>query len=556
MKKFRFILALVLVLTMVLSTPLMVVAKEWDASTSDDVANAFATDTDKDVVINMKNDINMDATLIANEGQNYTINGNGNTIADVEIYGAGDVTIEADVTGEDNYAALAVGDEANVTVNGDVIGQDGDPGEVDTTDPEDFSDGGVGVIATGEAEVTVNGDVTGGDAYGTYGWAGDGIEAMDQAKVTVNGDVTGGSVTADPDVEAYYNEYDESYSVSQGGNGVDAYDDASVTVNGNVTGGSTNGDLGNGGVGVNAYNYVSYEEEEDVSASVTVTGDVTGGNATNGNGGIGVEAHETASVNVGGDVTGGDATTGEAGAGIYTTNDTTITVGGDVTGGTATEGGESGNGIVAEYYGMYWEDNDLGVEQGTVTVEGTVSGGDGAAAIFFAAPEELAEMMEEIGKVNLEAALNKAPADLTMEDIFALSLAVEAMQENGDLTEEEVERYVAEMESVNSSEEEMALIQKIVKAEMNQKIDLLAEFVDNIGMDYSLITVGSVSEKNGPAYDSTIGQEFAKAMAEKHVTQTAVTPATGDGFNPMMVLAAALVSLMGVCALVVKKKAA
>ena len=109
------------------------------------------------------------------------------------------------------FKVLAVGDEAHVTVNGDVIGQDGDPGEVDTTDPEDFSDGGVGVIATGEAEVTVNGDVTGGDAYGTYGWAGDGIEAMDQAKVTVNGDVTGGSVTADPDVEAYYNEYDEGF---------------------------------------------------------------------------------------------------------------------------------------------------------------------------------------------------------------------------------------------------------------------------------------------------------------------------------------------------------
>lgn len=555
MKKFRFILALVLVLTMVLSTPLMVVAKEWDASTSDDVANAFATDTDKDVVINMKKDINMDATLIANEGQNYTINGNGNTIADVEIYGAGDVTIEADVTGEDNYAALTVGDQVNVTVNGDVTGKDGDPDEVDTTDPEDFSDGGVGVVASGEAEVTVNGDVTGGDAYGTYGWAGGGIEAMDQAKVTVNGDVTGGSVTADPDVEAYYDEEADYYSASQGGDGVIASFDASVTVEGNVTGGSTNGDQGSGGDAVAVYDSYYYEEEENVSASVTVGGDVTGGDATNGQAGDAVVAYEMAVVDVAGDVTGGDATTGDAGAGIYTTNTAQVTVDGDVTGGTATDGGESAPGIVADG-GMYWEDNEQGIEQGTVTVEGTVSGGEGAAAIFFVAPEELAEMMEEIGKVNLEAALNKAPADLTMEDIIALSLAVEAMQENGDLTEEEVERYVAEMENINSQEEEMDLIQKIVKAEMSQDIDLQAAFLDSFGMDYSLITVGSVSEKNGPAYDSTIGQEFAKAMAEKYVTQTAVTPATGDGFNPMMVLAVALVSLMGVCALVVKKKAA
>lgn len=553
MKKFRFILALVLVLTMVLSTPLMVMAKEWNASTSDDVVNAFVTDTDKEVIINMKNDIDMDSTLTANEGQNYTINGNGNTISDVEIFGAGDVTIDADVTGDDGYAALVVGDQANVTVNGDVTGKDGDPDVVDTDDPLSCSDGRVGVAAMGEAEVTVNGDVTGGDAYGTFGWAGTGVEAMDQASVTVNGDVTGGSVTADPDVEAYYDEEGDYYSTSQGGDGVIASFDASVTVEGNVTGGSTNGDQGYGGDAVAVYDSYYYEEEENVSASVTVGGDVTGGDATNGQAGDAVVAYEMAVVDVAGDVTGGNATTGDAGAGIHTTNTAQVTVDGDVTGGTATDGGESAPGIIADG-GMYWEDNEQGIEQGTVTVEGTVSGGEGAASIFFFTPKETEEYMEEIGNVDLEDVLEKAPADFSETEIMALSAAIQAMEENGDLTEEELKKYQDEVDSIDSMEEEIALVQKIIKAEMSQDIDLQAAFLDLFGMNYSQITVGSVSEKNGVAFGSSIGEEYAKKMAAKYVTQTAVTPATGDSFNPMMVLAVALVSLMGTCALVFKKK--
>ena len=138
MKKFRFILALVLVLTMVLSTPLMALAKSWDVTDSAGVENAFATDTDDEVIINMQNDIVMENSVVANEGQNYTINGNGNTISNVYIGGAGSVEVNADVTNEDNYAAMEVSGDASVTVNGDVDG---------------------GLVAYNSTNVTVNGDV-------------------------------------------------------------------------------------------------------------------------------------------------------------------------------------------------------------------------------------------------------------------------------------------------------------------------------------------------------------------------------------------------------------
>ena len=52
--------------------PISVIAAEWDAYTSDDVSNAFATDTDEQVTINLKDNIAMDTGLTANEGQSYT----------------------------------------------------------------------------------------------------------------------------------------------------------------------------------------------------------------------------------------------------------------------------------------------------------------------------------------------------------------------------------------------------------------------------------------------------------------------------------------------------
>lgn len=514
MKKFRFILALVLVLTMVLSTPLMALAKSWDVTDSAGVENAFATDTDDEVIINMQNDIVMENSVVANEGQNYTINGNGNTIADVMIGGEGSVEINADVTSEVNSAAMEVYDAASVTVNGDVTGKSGNPDDVDYSDPMAYSDGDAGVYAYDQAEITINGDVSGGNGYGTYGYAGDGVYAGDEAKVTVNG---------------------------------------------NVTGGSTNSDMGNGGYGVYADGdsyYDEYGEFVSVIPSVTVGGDVTGGNATNGTAGDGVIADDLAKVEVDGSVTGGDATSGLAGAGIYTTNDSIITVGGDVTGGTATDDGESGNGIYADFNGYYWEGNEEGIEQGTVTVKGTVSGGEGAASIYFNAPESLAELVKEMEDLDLDAILEKDPEELTDDDYVALELALMALISNGDLTEEELEAYGEEAGNINSIEEYMAFTQKVINAEKTQEIDLMDAFGE-IGLEYSLITVGSVSKENGPAYGSNAGEQFAQKMGEKNVVETNVeTPNTGDSFNPMLVLAVALVSLMGTAALVFKKKAA
>ena len=559
MKKFRFILALVLVLTMVLSTPLMALAKSWDVTDSAGVENAFATDTDDEVIINMQNDIVMENSVVANEGQNYTINGNGNTIADVMIGGEGSVEINADVTSEVNWAAMGVYDAASVTVNGDVTGKSGNPDDVDYSDPMAYSDGDAGVYAYDQAEITINGDVSGGNGYGTYGYAGDGVYAEDEAKVTVNGNVTGGSVTADPEVEPYYNEEYDYYNNAHAGDGVEVNGEATVIVTGDVTGGSTNGDMGNGGYGVYAdggSHYDEYGEFVSEIPSVTVGGDVTGGNATNGTAGDGVIADDLAKVEVDGSVTGGDATSGLAGAGIYTTNDSIITVGGDVTGGTATDGGESGNGIYADCNGYYWEGNEEGIEQGSVTVKGTVSGGEGAASIYFNAPESLAELVKEMEDLDLDAILEKDPEELTEDDYVALELALMALISNGDLTEEELEAYGEEADNINSFEEYIAFTQKVINAEKTQEIDLMDGFGE-IGPEYSLITVGSVSKENGPAYGSNAGEKYAQAVADIYVEEVGIaTPNTGDGFNPMLVLAVALVSLMGTAALVFKKKAA
>ena len=525
MKKFRFILALVLVLTMVLSTPLMALAKSWDVTDSAGVENAFATDTDDEVIINMQNDIVMENSVVANEGQNYTINGNGNTIADVMIGGEGSVEINADVTSEVNSVAMEVYDAASVTVNGDVTGKSGNPDDVDYSDPRAYSDGDAGVYAYDQAEITVNGDVTGGNGYGTYGYAGDGVYAEDEAKVTVNG---------------------------------------------NVTGGSTNGDMGNGGYGVyadGASDYDGYGEFVSVIPSVTVGGDVTGGNATNGTAGDGVFADDLAKVEVDGSVTGGDATSGQAGAGIYTTNDSIITVGGDVTGGTATDDGESGNGIYADFNGYYWEGNEEGIEQGSVTVKGTVSGGEGAASIFFPVYEEdveyIQDVMEEVENLdfeaNLEAALEKDPADYTEddEDLMYLEMALEIMMRNGDLTPEEVNAFFEGTSSLESVEEIVAFAQEFIKEQMTGEMDPMKLALSNTGYTYSNITVGAVSKENGPAYGSNAGEKYAQAVADIYVEEVGIaTPNTGDSFNPMLVLAVALVSLMGTAALVFKKKAA
>lgn len=294
MKKIRFVLTMVLVLALLAAAPLSALAATWEAETSADVANAFITDTDVQVTINMKNDITLEQILYGNAGQNYTINGNGNTIADVKIGGEGAVQINADVTNDENpYAALEVYDsaqvtvngdvstqdaengnaassvvyasgEAQVTVNGDVIGGDGCLTEEQMQDPSNYGDGSDGVEAAGNAQITVNGDVTGGDSMGNFGYGGDGVAAYDQAQVTVTGDVTGGNVTGNPNAEAYS---------SRGGHGVGMEPAASVTVEGDVTAGNTDAPGGTGGNGI----YVDTYYSPDTPGSVKVGGTVTAG---------------------------------------------------------------------------------------------------------------------------------------------------------------------------------------------------------------------------------------------------------------------------------------
>ena len=144
MKRFRVTIAMLLAVLLIAGMPVSVVAKEWNAKNSDDVENAFATDTDAEVVINLENDIKMDRNTVldAKENQKYTINGNGNTIADVNLQGSGDVVIEADVESNRNVNALYTDGEVTVTVNGSITSSNG------------------GVAANGDSSVTVTGDVT------------------------------------------------------------------------------------------------------------------------------------------------------------------------------------------------------------------------------------------------------------------------------------------------------------------------------------------------------------------------------------------------------------
>lgn len=269
----------------------------------------------------------------ARESSNVTVNGNIAGESDgVRAFDESTVTVTGDVTGKEDQG-IEAGDKANVTVTGnvsagdggveaedqstvkvdgnvtggvvasndskvhvtgDVAGASGNPDEVDMAHPTDYSDGETGVTAKNNAQVTVDGNVTGGDAFGTYGYAGDGVEARDQSNVTVGGNVSGGNVTADPSVDAY--EYDEGeYDNSIAGNGVVMDATANVTVGGDVTGGATNGDHGQAGEGVVILslnkNHVSGDEqdpdnmqEEAKPGKLVVYGTVSGGNALAENG--------------------------------------------------------------------------------------------------------------------------------------------------------------------------------------------------------------------------------------------------------------------------------
>lgn len=526
MKKFRFILAMVLVAAMVLSTPLMTFAATWDVTDSAGVENAFATDTDAEVIINMQNDINMEQSVTAGEGQSYIINGNGNTISDVMIFGQGSVEIDADVTAEENGWAVDANEEVSITVTGDVEGVWA--GEDAQVTVEGDSTGGI--VAMNNASVAVEGDVTDEDYVA--------VEARDDATVTVGGDVTG--------------EYDA----------VNAMENATVIVGGDVSGGSgelTEEELQNpsaysdGSVGVYAYD----------NATVVVGGNVSGGDAmgTYGWAGDGAVVYDTATLEVGGDVTGGSVVTdpeveaeyGEeieaylrsrGGDGLVVDYEATVTVGGDVSGGSTNgDHGDGGSGIVLNP--SYDEDQVAG----SVTVEGTVTGGIGGENGEAGAAVEFDTYMEDMEDTDLEGALDAE--ELTDDQAAMINMAMDYAVENELITQEEVLEIIGDCES---EEEIYAVAQDVLK-------DILdtTNILTISGEKHAPVTAGTISGKSGVAYNSCAGPEQSAEYAKNVVTESApeaVTPATGDGFQPMMVLAAALVSMMSLCVLVFKKKAA
>ena len=224
--------------------------------------------------------------VVAKGNSKATVKGNVNADGDgVVAYDESEITVEGNV--EAGVTGVVARGESEVTVIRDVSGRDGNS-EVDYTNPEDHSDGALGISAYDLSNVTVGGNVSGGGGHGTKARGGIGVYAAASANVEVTGNVTGGSVKANPDTEADPNE------VSRGGKGVEMEASAKVTVHGDVSGGSTEGDKGIGGAG--AYiTLVPYEvaDDEEIPAKgkLYVKGTISGGESTakSGTSGAGVE---------------------------------------------------------------------------------------------------------------------------------------------------------------------------------------------------------------------------------------------------------------------------
>lgn len=455
-KKIRFGLALILALTLALGMPLMSFAATWDASNSNDVVKAFEEDTDAEVIINMQNDITMEYGLAANEGQTYTINGNGSTISDVYLYGEGTVKINADVTGVEDDA-LNVSGSVNVTVNGDVTGG---------TNEDGF--GWDAIYADDDAVVQVNGDVTGGNAEGDGYGAGDGVDASDNAKVTVDGNVTGGSGSLSDEELQYYDGY------CDGGFGVEADDNAVVTVTGNVAGGDAMGTYAYAGDGVAA----------GEQANVTVGGDVTGGSVT-------ADPEVEGRTSMGGD-------------GVEVGTGATVTVEGNVTGGdTNGNGGVGGNGITLHSDGVYDQETGEYVayeETGTVTVNGTATGGAGGEN----GVDGVALCYDYNGNA-LDVLLNTPVEELDDDDIGNM---YDFLTNYLDVSSEDMDAYYAlyeeQIEAAETESERLAaygaFFQYALKSEL-AKADLadLAEF------GYADVKVWALSDENGGMFASELG---------------------------------------------------
>lgn len=324
----RRILSMILAVILVFSLPVAAYAETWDnVDNFEKLSTAFG-DTDSEVYINLSNNIVNEngETLVANNGQTYTINGQNYTLTDMHLAGEGEVVINADISGSETDDALNTYEEVTVTVNGDIESAsdaiDANDQSAVTVNGTVSSTGGDGIDADDQAHVTVNGDVHGGDGA-------DGVDASDDAVVTVNGDVYGGDGTApDADGNLSYGTMQDPFGYSDGGAGIEADGNAKVTVDGDVYGGDSYG----------TYSYAGAGIEASDNATIEVSGDATGGdqiadpevpatytdeygdeNICIGYAGDGVYMQNTADVTVGGDAVGGDASGQEAvaGSGIY-----------------------------------------------------------------------------------------------------------------------------------------------------------------------------------------------------------------------------------------------
>ena len=353
---------------------------------------------------------------------------NGDSYTDMSSYNQSSLTVNGDT-----HSSVSAFDQSSLTVNGDVNGYDGDPNDVDYSDPNGFSDGGSGILAYGEATVTVTGNVSGGDSYGTWGYGGMGIFATGDATVTVGGDVSGGNVTADPNTPASTNN-------SRGGYGVEVTGNASVTIGGNVTGGSTNGDQGEARNGLYVFSY-----GDSGAPTVTVAGTVTGGKAENGTDadGIYIQLEESAakpSITVSGydsasGVLGVPETYGDEDEGIYVefvpTRDLTqaeldeiITISGSQNYGTSfhysrgrliNEHGVSVRALFA--FGSDWEET---VENGIVTITSAEKQGEIVVTV------ESLKVMMDVGIETIlfngtKLVLKDAVAERTAYDTYTVS---------------------------------------------------------------------------------------------------------------------------------------
>ena len=497
MRKRRVFAALTAV-TLSMLFPLTSFAATWEnVDTWDKLAEAFANDTDADVVIMLDGDIECLGTLTANIGQTYTINGEEYVLTHVYLDGQGSVVVNTDLDGiwDD---ALTTCEEVQVTVNGTITGDMRGVYAADSSDVTvngditvsendgvfardgsmvavtgNVTSGSDGINSEGSSTVTVTGNVTAGDdgieaegsstvtVTGNVSAEDDGIYANDNSTVTVTGNVSG----EEDGIDASENStVTVTGNVSGEDEGVEANDKAVVMVDGNVSGTdgeapdeegnleigdmNTPGSYSDGGDGV-------YAEGE---AAVTVTGDVTGGNAygSYGYAGDGAIVNDTASLTVGGSVTGGSVTANpevpseemysRGGLGIVMDDTASVSVGGDVTGGN-TNGQDGTAGTGAEIIVSLKRADGEKSEAGVLLVAGTVTGGtaeNGTDASAITATSE-GIVQEEIPDASLSVDIVISMTRFGYERIMGVAMDSGLSDEEA---QEYAESYLADLEQL------------------------------------------------------------------------------------------------------------